>query len=157
MRKQIISAPPSPCASSLGPWLDLDAIARVEVSSEEPAYPIESALLPGGRNGWRANVPGPQIVRIVFDRPQNVKLIRLVFREEDEERTQEFVLRWLSAADQSLREIVRQQYHFSPRGATEEVEEYRVDLQNMAILELAISPHLGDASVTASLMELRVA
>ena len=71
--------------------------------------------------------------------PQSLRLIRLVFREENVARTQEFVLRWSPAANGTPREIVRQQYHFSP-GTTEEIQEYRVELENVAPLELTIIP-----------------
>jgi hypothetical protein len=33
-------------------WLNLDLLAQVEVTSEEPAHPIESGLLPGSDTGW---------------------------------------------------------------------------------------------------------
>ena len=39
---------------------------------------------------------------------------RPVFQEDEQERTQEFVLRWSPDGGQSYREIVRQQYNFSP-------------------------------------------
>jgi hypothetical protein len=42
-------------------WLDLDRVASVEVTSEQPGYPIESALM-GDSRGWRAADPGTQIV-----------------------------------------------------------------------------------------------
>ncbi len=35
-------------------WLDLEEIARVEVTSENPNFPIEAALAAGERSGWRA-------------------------------------------------------------------------------------------------------
>jgi hypothetical protein len=34
--------------------LDLDEIAQVAVTSEDPDFPIESAFLPGATSGWRA-------------------------------------------------------------------------------------------------------
>jgi hypothetical protein len=51
---------------------------------------------------------------------------------------------------------VRQQYHFSPSGATEEFEEYRVELEDVAALELTIIPNLSGGSY-ASLAQLRLA
>ncbi|HEY6374268.1 MAG TPA: hypothetical protein VIX90_01965, partial [Edaphobacter sp.] len=47
-------------------WLDLEKIAGVEMTSEDPAFPIEGALAEDGTTGWRAAATGPQIVRILF-------------------------------------------------------------------------------------------
>jgi hypothetical protein len=157
MRKRISFQPQRESASANQGWHDLEALAQVEVTSEDAAHPIESALLPGGTAGWRAESPGEQTVRLLFDRPQRLRRIRLLFREDKEARTQEFVLRWSPTADGPSREIVRQQYHFSPAGATEEIEEYRVELEEVAALELAIIPDIGAGGVCASLAELRLA
>jgi hypothetical protein len=51
---------------------------------------------------------------------------------------------------------VRQQYYFSPLGTTEEFEEYRVELEGVAALELTIVPNLSGGSY-ASLAQLRLA
>jgi hypothetical protein len=134
----------------------LEALAQVEVTSEDAAHPIESALLPGGVTGWRAESPGEQTIRLVFEPPQRLRRIRLLFREQKDTRTQEFVLRWSPTAEGSLRDIVRQQYHFSPSGATEEIEEFRLELEDVAALELTIIPNLSGGSY-ASLAQLRLA
>jgi len=42
--------------------------------------PIEAALLPGTGEGWRASQPGMQTMRIVFDYPQTLKRIYLIFQ-----------------------------------------------------------------------------
>jgi hypothetical protein len=156
MRKRISSQPQQESRSANAGWLDLEALAGVEVTSEDAAHPIESALLPVGGTGWRAESPGEQTVRLLFEVPQRLRRIRLLFREEKESRTQEFVLRWSATADAPSREIVRQQYHFSPSGATEELEEYRVELENVAVFELTIIPNLSGGSY-ASLAQLRLA
>jgi hypothetical protein len=156
MRKQIISLPQRESPSANTRWLDLEALARVEVTSEDAAHPIESALLTVGATGWRAESPGEQTVRLLFEAPQRLRRIRLLFREEKETRTQEFVLRWSPTTESSWRDIVRQQYHFSPSGATEEIEEYQVELEDVAALELTITPNLNGGSY-ASLAQLRLA
>jgi len=156
MRKRISSQPQreSPSANT---WLDLEALARVEVTSEDAAHPIESALLPVGATGWRAESPGEQTIRLLFEAPQRLRRIRLLFREVKEARTQEFVLRWSPTADGSSRDIVRQQYHFSPSGATEEIEDYRVELEDVVALEVTIVPNISGGDAYASLAELRLA
>ena len=156
MRKQIISQPQRESPPANTNWLDLEALARVEVTSEDAAHPIESALLTVGATGWRAESPGEQTVRLLFEPPQRLRRIRLLFREEKEARTQEFVLRWSPTTESSWRDVVRQQYHFSPSGATEEIEEYQVELEDVAALELTIIPNLSGGSF-ASLAQLRLA
>ena len=52
--------------------------------------------------------------------------------------------------------MIRQQWTFSPQGSTEEVEDYRVTLDDVLVLELAIIPDIGKGGVHASLVRLRV-
>ena len=89
-------------------------MASVEVTSEEKDYGIDSALVSGETQGWRAASPGTQTIWLLFDQPQRLRRIWLVFEETETERTQEFVLRWSPAGGRSFREIVRQQWNFSP-------------------------------------------
>jgi hypothetical protein len=138
-------------------WLDLQRLAEVEVTSEDAAYPIEAALVPGAGIGWRAAHAGEQTIRLLFEEPYRVTRIQLVFQEDQQERTQEFVLRWLAEGDSSYREIVRQQYNFSPQGAVREVENFAVDLPGVAALELKIVPDIGRREAYASLAQLRIA
>src|SRR5213083_2198 len=107
MRKRISSQPQRESPSANTGWLDLEALARVEVTSEDAAHPIESALLTIGATGWRAQSPGEQTIRLLFEAPQRLRRIRLLFREDKEARTQEFVLRWSPTADGPSRDIVR--------------------------------------------------
>ncbi len=159
MRKQIVPTS-ADAPEARGAWLDLERVAAVEVTSEDPAHPIEAALLPAGAassGGWRAAQAGPQLVRLRFDAPQRLRRIRLRVDEPSRERTQELVLRWSGDGGASFREIVRQQWTFSPQGATSEVEDYAVDLSGVGVLELAIVPHVGGGEARATLTELRVA
>jgi hypothetical protein len=88
MRKRLIT--PSPQAGTLHDegWLDLDREAVVEVTSEEKEYPVESALVAEEMRGWRAADSGTQTIRLIFDKPQRLTRIALVFEETDTERTQ---------------------------------------------------------------------
>ncbi|HUC99354.1 MAG TPA: hypothetical protein VMR88_12790 [Candidatus Polarisedimenticolaceae bacterium] len=138
-------------------WLDLESVAQVEVSSEEAQRPIEAALVPGSSSGWRAAGPGQQLVRLIFDKPQNLRLIHLVFDEHEQERLQEYTLRWCSGVGQPYREIVRQQYNFSPPTTTTEVEDYKVNLDSCAELELTIVPDLRGSAAHTSIAEFRLA
>ncbi len=137
-------------------WLDLDRAASVEVTSEEKDYNIESALVSGGTQGWRAASPGTQTIRLLFDQPQRLRRISLVFEESETERTQEFVLRWSPDGGHSFREIVRQQWNFSPPNTIREVEEYRVEISDVTVLELVILPDISRGAARASLKSLRL-
>jgi hypothetical protein len=157
MRKQIINnrSPKEPVSTDPA-WLDLERLARVEITSEETGHPVESALTTGGGPGWLASENGKQTIRLLFDEPQALGHIRLVFEEERRERTQEFVLRWSKDGGRSYREILRQQYTFSPPGATREVEDYTVNLDGLTALELTIVPDISGGDARASLISLRL-
>jgi hypothetical protein len=157
VRKRLIIHGPREVAAAEPGWLDLDRLAEVEITSEEADYPIESALIPGTGLGWRAAEPGEQMIRLWFDEPQSLRRIHLMFTEADQERTQEFVLRWSPDGGQSYREIVRQQYNFSPPQATREVEDYDVSLAGVTTLELKIVPDLSGGHARASMAQLRLA
>jgi hypothetical protein len=157
MRKRIIPSTQKETAPSDEGWLDLDRVAEVEITSEDPAHPIESALLPGRSSGWRAAEPGKQTIRLLFAHPQRIRRIWLEFVEPTTERTQEFVLRWSQDGGQSFREIVRQQWNFSPHSATRETEDQRVDLSGVTVLELSIIPDISGGNAHASLSQLRLA
>jgi hypothetical protein len=157
MRKRILApTAPGPTAGA-GDWLDVEQVAEVELTSEDPAHPIEHALRPGDGTGWRAAEAGTQVIRLRFDAPQRLRRIRLVFQEDVVERTQEFSIRWSSDGGRSYREAIRQQYNFSPPGTTREIEEYEVEMDGVSTLELTISPDLGGGRHSASLSELRLA
>ena len=157
MRKKIINKIQQQNVYSDHNWLDMEKLAVVEVTSEEDAYPIESALLPHKVSGWRASELGKQTIRLIFDNPQMLQCIRLNFEEFDVERTQEYVLRWSPDGGQSYQEIIRQQWNFSPEGATSELEDYQVDLPAVTILELSINPDISDKNAIASLKQLQIA
>ena len=157
MRKRIIGPGPGEVAAAEPGWLDLEHLAQVEITSEDIDHPIESALIQGMGSGWRAAQPGEQTIRLRFDEPLRLKRIRLLFQEDEQERTQEFVLRWSSDGGQSYREIVRQQYNFSAPEAAREVEDYEVDLDGVMALELKIVPDISRGRARASLAELNVA
>jgi hypothetical protein len=137
-------------------WLDLDGLAVVEVTSEDKDYPVESALAGEGVPGWRAAESGNQTIRLVFDQPESLERISLIFEENDAERTQEFVLRWSADGGRSYREIVRQQWNFSPQNTIREVEEFQVALSDVTLLELVIVRDISRGSARASLTSLRL-
>lgn len=159
MRKQVVGQEaPKSSRETHDTWLDLESLARVEITSEDAAFPIENALTVGGAEtaGWRASATGPQTVNIHFDQPQNIRRLHLRFVEREHERAQEFLLSY-ACSDQPSREIVRQQWTFSPGGASEEVEDYSVDLHKVISIALRIDADRGRDQSPATLAQLRIA
>jgi hypothetical protein len=157
MRKRITGHIEEPALAAHPYWLPVEAISEVEVTSEEAAYPIESALLPNQGAGWRASEGGKQTIRLHFNNPQAVHRIWMSFVEAANERTQECVLRWSGDGGLSFSDIVRQQWNFSPPGTISETEDYRVELPAVTVLELSIIPDISGGKSPASLAELRLA
>jgi hypothetical protein len=154
MRKRIVSV--DQALEIDGDWLDLGSLAEVEISSEDPEYPIESALISGNGSGWRAGTPGQQVIRLLFSPPQKVTRIHLHFEEQSVARTQEYTLRWSPERSQPFREIVRQQWNFSPGGATVEIEDHVVELPSVEVLELIIDPGSEGGAAFASMKRMRI-
>jgi hypothetical protein len=138
-------------------WMDLQQLAQVELTSEDPAYPIEAALSASTGEGWRAAESGKQTIRFLFDEAQKINRIQLVFCEQEYARTQEFLLRSSPDRGYSYREIVRQQYNFAPPGVTDEFEDYAVDLVGVTVLELTIVPDISGGDARASMRQARIA
>jgi hypothetical protein len=166
MRKSLIDqeavakCPPVPQDS----WLDLDALATVQISSEDSLFPIEDALVDKPNaptwSGWRASRTGPQTVLIKFDNPTSLRRIHLRILEAASPRSQELaIFAHYSTGDRH--EVVRQQFNFNPETASEEIEDFTVDLHDVAALELRIDPDRAHAPTQslhqASLKSLRLA
>jgi hypothetical protein len=156
MRKRLITPTQENIRIRGEGWLDVERAAVVEVTSEDKDFPVETAFVSGDARGWRAAAPGTQTIRLIFDEPQKLRCISLVFEENETGRTQEFVLRWSPDGGNSFKEIVRQQWNFSPPGSIREVEEYQVELSNVTVLELVINPNIGGGLAHASLKNLRL-
>jgi hypothetical protein len=140
-------------------WLDLESIARVQLTSEDASFPIENALSTNperNERGWRAATAGPQTITLVFTVPTHLRRIFAHFIEHTTERAQEVVLRY-SSATETDREIVRQQWNFSPTGSAQEIEDYAVELDGVTKLSIVIDPDRGRGQSVATLNALRLA
>jgi hypothetical protein len=157
MRKRIVGQGVQEGSVADQYWLAVERVAQVEITSEDPAHPFESALLDDAGPGWRAAGPGEQTIRLLFDAPMQINRIRLVFDEQQTARAQEFVLRWLPDGEQTYRELRRQGYNFSPPGTTREVEDFTLSLDRVTALELSILPNTGGGAARASLVRLQIA
>jgi hypothetical protein len=138
-------------------WLDVRTIARVEVTSEDWRYPIESAFDETDERGWRAAERGKQNIRLFFDEPPRIRRIWLRFMELEAERTQQFTLQWSTDKTDALRPLLQQQWNFSPSGSTSEIEDYEVDLNGVWMLQLLIDPDIARGPAVASLASWRLA
>lgn len=163
MRKSVVtsssdrSSRADALAANEAHWLDLEEKAQIEVTSEDPNNPVEGALVIGDDRGWLAGQAGPQTIRILFDRPVPIRRMSLMFIEPEVTRTQEFVIRWSADGGRSFRDVVRQQWNFTPAGSAREAEDYRVDLSDVTALELTIVPNVSGGAARASLAQWRVA
>jgi hypothetical protein len=156
MRKRLVTPTPESIRIGGEGWLDIERTAVVEVTSEDKDCPVESALVSEDARGWRAAAPGTQTIRLVFDQPQRLRCISLVFEENETARTQEFVLRWSPDCGSSFKDIVRQQWNFSPPESMREEEEYQAQLSGVTVLELVINPNISGGPARASLKNLRL-
>jgi F5/8 type C domain-containing protein len=156
MRKAILSPDADHVISSSDHWLNLEELASVGVSSENPSYPFENALHGAARGGWKAATSGPQTIRLTFDKPQSIRRIRLEFLEDGPERIQEFTLHSIHT-NQNRKEVMRQQWNFSPAGSTEEIEDIPVELSDVIGIELRIDPGRHDKHRIASLQSIALA
>src|SRR5947207_13962754 len=107
MRKRFVTQNPATVQARGEGGLDLEHAATVEVTSEDKDFPIESSLSIERGQGWRAAEPGPQTIRLVFEKPQEVRRVSLIFEEDERMRTQGFVLRASSNPGGTFRAVVR--------------------------------------------------
>lgn len=155
IRKRLLDGARLPLEAS-GTELDLTTGATIGYSSEEPAHPVDS-LFDGrdGRGGtyWesaRENIN--ETLLIEFDHSQNIS--RLIFEAEEcqLERTQEVRLEVSCDGGASFRQLLVQDFVFSPRGATFQREDLRVAVEGASHLRLTIVPNKngsGRAKVTS--------
>ena len=146
LRKHIVKAPPSLSVPE-PEKMDIAATATVQVTSEDLAYPIEHIFDhrrgPGGSR-WVATEPGEQTLVLAFDTPQNLHQIIVEVEEPDVSRTQELWLAVSHDGGQTYRELQRQEYNFSPSGATFEREEWVVMAEGVTHVHLRVKPDKGD-------------
>lgn len=131
-------------------WLDLDVLAEVTIT-------VGGRRVARSPHAWSADCPGEQLIEIRFHHPASVSRLRVVSSEVEQSRTQEMTI-WASLLrGERHREVVRQQFNFSPNGATEEVEEYAVELEGVSAIQLRIVPSVDGCRAVAHVSDLRVA
>jgi F5/8 type C domain len=138
---------------------DIAAVATVLVSSEDPRYPIDYAF--DGQRGpgasrWIAAQAGEQTLILAFDTPQTLRKILVEVEEPEISRTQEMAVSISHDGGQTYRELVRQEYNFSPPGTTLEHEEWAIKADAVSHLQLRIKPDKGGKAGRATLTTLAV-
>jgi hypothetical protein len=156
LRKQIIK--PSPATANTMPGeIDIAAVATVLVTSEAPDHPVDHAFDdrrgPGGSH-WVAGEPGEQTLILAFDNPQTIRRIMLEVEEPRVARTQELQVAVSSDGGLTYRELVRQEYNFSPASTTFEREDWAVTAEALTHLRLWIKPDKGGKLCRATITSL---
>ena len=139
--------------------IDIAGGATVAYSSEDPAHPVEH-LLDGnsgpGATRWISARPDTiEHLVVEFDQPQAISRLVYEVEEAERERTQEVRVEVSEDRGRTYRQILVQEYNFSPRGATYQREEQRLDLDRVTHLRLTVVPN-KNGSGTATLTVLRL-
>ena len=155
LRKHILKVAPASTPRPEG--IDIPATATVGVTSEAADHPVDNAFDsrrgPGGSR-WVAGEQGEQTLILAFDTPQAVSQISLEVEEVDMERQQEVEVSVSSDGERSYRELLRQEYNFSPPGTSFEREDWAVQEDEITHLRLRIKPDKGGKPCRASITSL---
>jgi hypothetical protein len=157
LRKQILTTTHPITAVRRAAEKDIAAVATVLVTSEDPDHPIDyvfdSQRGPGGSR-WIAEQSGEQTLILAFDTPQTIRRVLVEIEEPDISRTQEMDVSISDDGGQTYRELVRQEYNFSPPGTTLEHEEWPIKADGVSHLRLRIKPDKGGKACRATLTTL---
>ena len=159
LRKQVVPKRCSESASFEGE-ISIADVATVQVTSEEADHPIDNAFDhnrgPGGSR-WIADGPGEQTVILLFDSPQMIRKIGVEVEELAVSRTQELSVSVSSDGGRTYRELVRQEFNFSPSGTSFERELWSASAGAVTHLRLEIKPDKGGRVGRATLTSLTLA
>ena len=158
VRKHLIGEHSSTVDETSGE-IDISRHATLAYSSEDPNHPLEH-LIDGrcgpGATRWASARPNAtERIVLEFDHPQRIS--RLVYEVEESGRARTQQVRVEVSADdgRTYRQVLAQDYTFSPQGATFQHEDLRLELPAITRLRLTIVPN-KDGSGVASLTSLRL-
>ncbi len=156
LRKRVVSQTQEPQRADAGrPYIEIVDRAELLLSSEDHGgFPIENAFdgtHGAGSSQWIAASPGPQTIQLCFDTPQTVTGITYEVEEREVTRTQEVLLQVSGDSGRHFQELVRQEFNFSPQGATFQRENLNFDLAGITDIRLTIKPDKGDTTHHAKL------
>jgi hypothetical protein len=133
------------------------SLATVQVSSEADGHPIdlvfEDAQGPGTFH-WLAAEPGDQTVTMTFHQPCTIERVIMETEECDVTRTQEVQLASSKDGGITYRELVRQEFNFSPDGTTWEHEDWTIRQDQVTHLRFLIKPDKRRMDLFATLTSL---
>lgn len=162
LRKLIIPAPPDPAGpgtSDKAGRIYIPEVATVLVTSEAAEHPVDCLFDdhdgPGGTR-WVAAVDGEQVLIIAFDTPQTIQEVGLETEELQASRNQVLTLSLSQDGGRTYREILRQEFNFSPPGTTFERERWIVPATMVSHLRVTIRPDKGGKLGRASLTSLTI-
>src|ERR1700731_187796 len=144
LRKRPLEADAAASARAAGE-IDIAGCATIAYSSENPAHPVDHMLDghcgPGATRWVSARPDTVEHIVVEFDQPQAIG--RLVYEVEEamRERTQEVRVEVSEDGGRTYRQILVQEYTFSPRGATYQREEQRFNLHQVSHLRFTIVPN----------------
>jgi hypothetical protein len=156
LRKQIIKVPMTTPAHMPG-QIDVAALATVLVTSEDPDHPVDHVFdeHPGqGGTRWVAGESGEQVLILAFDVPQSIRRVLLEVEEREVARTQEIQLACSGDGGRTYRELLKQEYNFSPPGTTFEREDWTVATEGVTHLRLQMKPDKGVKPCRATITSL---
>jgi F5/8 type C domain len=158
IRKRLMSEQSSTPPERQGE-IDIASHAILAYSSEHPDHPLEH-LIDGhcgrGATRWASGRPNTtERIVLEFDRAQRIS--RLIYEVEEclQPRTQQVRVEVSSDHGRVYRQVLAQEYTFSPHGATFQHEDLRLDLPAVTHLSLTIVPN-KDGSGVATLTSLRL-
>lgn len=139
--------------------IDISSHAVLAYTSDDPDHPIEN-LIDGshgrGSTFWTGAAPNTtERIVVEFDQPQSVSCMIYEVEECSCERTQEVRVEVSSDAARTYRQVLVQEYTFSPAGATFQRQEQRFNLPSITHLRVTIVPD-KHGSGTAKLNSLRL-
>jgi len=153
MNEQSLTSPERPGE------IDIASHATLAYSSEDPNHPLEHLIdrhFGRGATRWAsARQDATEHIMLEFDHSQPIS--RLVYEVEErwQERTQEVRVEVSTDHGRTYRQVLVQEYTFSPQGSTFQHEDLRLDLREITHLKLTIVPNKG-GSGAASLTSLRL-
>jgi hypothetical protein len=162
LRKLIIPATPDPTdprTSDKTGRIYIPELATVLVTSEAAEHPVDCLFDghdgPGGTR-WVAAEDGEQVLILAFDTPQIIQEVGLETEELQASRTQVLTLSLSQDRGRTYREILRQEFNFSPPGTTFERERWIVSATMVSHLRVTIRPDKGGKPGRASLTSLTI-
>jgi hypothetical protein len=139
--------------------IDIASHASLAYWSEDPNHPLEHLIDrhfgPGATRWASARPDATEYIVLEFDHVQRVS--RLIYDVEEcrQQRTQEVRVEVWSDRDRTYRQVLVQDYTFSPQGATFEHEDVQLDLPAISHMRLSIVPNKSGSGI-ATLTSLRL-